>query len=224
MTTINPFDCTSEDFPGARSASQENHERGAKSEAFCAVAIIGTAGGKGRVPNDVFPLMNANLFNKMVNWFKEHYDKNVNLVSGGAAWSDHVAVALFNEGYGSLSLHLPCPFNIDQLKFHDNGEMSWETNPGRLANDLHILFNKQIGRNSFEELALAISNGAHVEIHSGFHARNNAMKSDVLVAYSFSTTGIPESKGTLYTWNKSKALKKICVSLYEFCAKTPSGS
>jgi len=28
--------CTSEDFPSARSASRENHERGAQGEALCA--------------------------------------------------------------------------------------------------------------------------------------------------------------------------------------------
>jgi len=40
LRTISQYDCTSEDFPGGRSPSQENPERGAQGEALSAFILI----------------------------------------------------------------------------------------------------------------------------------------------------------------------------------------
>ena len=64
---------------------------------------------------------------------------SAHLVSGGAAWSDHVAVELFlSDEYDGLTLHMPCKWI--RKEHYDNGSYSWQTNPGKLANSCHRKF------------------------------------------------------------------------------------
>lgn len=172
------------------------------------VSIIGSAGRDA----ESLSLLNADSFEKMVETAqnilggivsgKPHIGGKLHLVSGGAAWSDHVAVRLFAKGCAdSLTLHLPC--KLDGNKFYDSGSYSYKTNPGRSANKYHAQFSKAIGNNSIGEIHEAIENGAKVVVHNGFFARNNSVaKSDHIIAFTKSTTNTPAKGGTLHTWNK----------------------
>lgn len=122
------------------------------------------------------------------------------LVSGGAAWGDHVAVHLYLTREHTLTLHLPCPW--ENGRYQDMSSRDWRTNPGRLANQRHELFQRQTGIDSLQQIQSAIDRGAQVCIHSGFHARNTEIaKVKVLVA-----SGCLKG-GTLDTWKKCKGEK-----------------
>lgn len=77
------------------------------------VAIIGTAGRNGLAGR-----LSMEKFSKMVldadQLIRERVGprKTINLVSGGAAWSDHVAVRLYVYGYSNLVII----FTINNLK------------------------------------------------------------------------------------------------------------
>ena len=119
------------------------------------VAIIGTA-GRGV---DVVSLLNHQMFRKMcesaaniiLNDWKLDPAK-VTLVSGGSAWSDHVAVDLFLNDKrfetSKLLLWLPCKIGIGHT-FCD--EKSWHT-CGRLLNELHSRFTVHLGRSSLLDI------------------------------------------------------------------------
>jgi hypothetical protein len=139
--------------------------------------------------------------------FYHHHDRAIELVSGGAAWADHVAVRLFLDGKASsLTLHLPCPF-VDG-KYLDTGSNDWRTNPGQSANYYHQKFSQAMGCDTLADIQTAISKGANVVVGAGFHQRNSQIaKSDVLLAFTWAVGDTPSDGGTLDTWNKCKAPK-----------------
>lgn len=137
---------------------------------------------------------------------------NVHLVSGGAAWSDHVAVETFltRNDYHGLTLHMPCrwiPTEQGGPKFDD------KCKTGQLANKLHAQFKRQTGINSLARIDEARRCGAVIVDHyRGFHQRNSAVaQCDVLIAFSFDDCKYPRSSpGTCDTWRKCKPeTKKI---------------
>lgn len=132
------------------------------------------------------------------------------MVSGGAAWSDHVAVQLFlNHPESKLTLCLPCEWDTKLGQHIDTGKKDWRVNPGQLANRYHLEFSKDIKQSSLAMITKAIALGAVIKAHKGFHARNLQVgKSDYLIAFSYSTTTEPTDGGTLHTWKHSRALKK----------------
>lgn len=174
------------------------------------VAIIGTAG------RDKQNIYTATLYDKMVDVVK-YMIRNLTdivLISGGAAWSDHIAVKLYLEGYVSkLILHLPCNFSNNM--YEDNGKYNWYENPGRTCNAYHRKFSQIIGTNSFNEITLAINKGAEVHIHNGFHARNMpvAKGCDHMIALTWSSGNEPSDGGTVHTWKHCPSLSKYHVSL-----------
>ena len=98
------------------------------------VSIIGTSGRK--------ESLNLELYKKMILSTKTFLE-NLNLdyiilVSGGAAWSDHIAVTLFlnrqnyNLNIKELRLYLPCQFDMETKRFYDNGSKDWRVNPGKV--------------------------------------------------------------------------------------------
>lgn len=161
------------------------------------ISIIGTAN------RDNKPLT-VDLYYKMINVVKymlQPIIKNnisITLISGGAAWADHIAITLYLEGFiDNLILHLPCNFIIYQ----------YDTNcsAGKTSNNLHRNFSSIVNINSLEEINLAIQKGAKVIIHNGFYARNKyvANECDYLIALTGSTiTG-----GTFNTWNQCSVPK-----------------
>ena len=140
------------------------------------------------------------------------------ICSGGAAFSDHVAVRLFlklKEQGLKLCLYLPCGWDnamaTKKGKFKENGKFSWAENPGKLSNTRHALFSREAKLDSLKEIQQAIDLGAEViSDFNGFHARNNAIAqgSDYLLAFTWSSESEPEGGGTRYTWDKSSCEKK----------------
>jgi hypothetical protein len=191
----------------AEHTSQCLHEESMQCRQMARVAIVGCA-GRGEDAR----LLSASVYERMVAMGVECVDsicesKYVHLVSGGAAWSDHVAVTMFLTGeYAGLTLHLPCAWTGS--KYLDNGASTWKQNPGRSANRYHTEFSCSIGRSSFGELNEAINRGAEVCVHRGFFARNSAIaNTPYLIAFSTLLSAEPTRGGTLDTWKKATGMK-----------------
>lgn len=182
----------------------------ANKERPISVAIIGTAGRKEDAAK-----MSLALFEKMKqkaetiilqDWKLQR--NQVVLVSGGAAWADHVAVRLFTESvcvtdnpFAALHLHLPC-----HLKEEGEKTRAVDTAPGQTMNSLHYQFSKAMGANTLCELAVAKSLGATINVSNGFYARNaHVAKSNRVIAFTWGpSAAIPKDGGTLHTWNLAK--------------------
>jgi hypothetical protein len=147
------------------------------------LGVIGTAGRQDdadRMTRSLYDRMYENLSELIERWKPEV------LVSGGAAWSDHLAVRAYNAGVvGQLVLFLPAEFDMDRKAFKPNPGVQF--NPGQTLNNYHKAFTRKTGIDSLAEIATAIEKGAIVEVHPGFHRRNSevASLSNYLVSYTF---------------------------------------
>lgn len=172
------------------------------------IAIVGTAGRKedGRK-------MNATVYFKMVlhaiSFIQANFGRTdeITLVSGGAAWADHIAVSLFLSDleWAGLELHLPAPFV--NSKFQEKGFRS----PGSVSNFYHATFSKAMGGGAYQtrrSLQRALDAGATSTIGGDFKSRNLLVGDvDVLMAYTWGSGDIPKPGGTLHTWEHSRAEK-----------------
>lgn len=176
------------------------------------IAIIGTAGRK----TDRYKL-NAKIYKQMIEKTKDlienHFKLNpteITLISGGAAWSDHIAVELYLSDYAkSAKLYLPCDWSDGKYAQTDNAGV------GQTANYYHSLFSKQIKRDTLQDIDTSINKGLQINTDfKGFKPRNSEVaKSDYIIAFTFSSTDVPADGGTLDTWKKSASVNKIHVSL-----------
>jgi len=127
----------------------------------------------------------------------------INLISGGAAYSDHIAVILHlaNPERYSLTLELPCPFDMRADSFQDTKSYDWRTNPGGTANALHRKFERKCGVPSLSQLASSIAKGATVHVGKGFHDRNTAIanNSQYLIALTYGQGSLVAEGGTADT-------------------------
>lgn len=174
------------------------------------IAIIGTAGRAedgialrseqfGEMHHAVHKIIQTEIA------FNEPYS----VVSGGAAWADHLAVFTFllSNAY-KLYLELPCPLTPDG-RFVDTGERDFRTNPGGTSNYYHELFSKKVGINSFKQLKEAAqSSDCVITSGGGFFERNTqiALKADHCIALTFGKKDLLKDGGTMDTM--SKFLKK----------------
>jgi hypothetical protein len=184
------------------------------------ISLIGTAGRR-----DDLEKLNVEIYNRAIDKVKEvivkHFKlslEDVHLISGGAAWIDHIAVALFLLcEVPQLTLHFPAPFITDEDNPHflDTGKDNWKTNPGRLANSCHQNFSAKIKDDSLKQINSAILMGASYTVHRGFHERNTMVaKSPYLIALTWGDGSTPKKGGTLDTWNKCPSTtRRIHVSL-----------
>lgn len=134
----------------------------------------------------------------------------VELVSGGSSFSDHVAVTLFlkyREKDATLHLHLPADFK--------NGRFT-STGAGCLLNQIHLAFSEKcLGeKSSLDEILLARKLGAKFSIYNGMMQRNRAVAlTPILIAFSATwdkktgVTGPPKSGGTYRTWLMAKGYR-----------------
>jgi len=152
------------------------------------------------------------------------------LVSGGAAWADHVAVTLTLEGAvnaKALKLYLPA-------KFHGNAGFDRSSRDGSTADYYQSLFKRSTGIDYRADFRETIEAGASVEVNpNGFLARNLqvAAAGDVLLAFTFGNgaawtpkafeagtsarnAGVKDG-GTAHTFDRSRAACKIHVALSE---------
>lgn len=168
------------------------------------VAIIGTAG------RDKSKHMSIGLWNWMVDNAIARIQQGAHVVSGGAAWADHLAVELFLRGHaGELTLHLPAPIT-------DKG---WFEGPYKsaasAANFYHANFSTVIGRHSIGEIVLASRkehcHGTVQPIGAGYGAMfaRNALVAECeqMLAYTFGQGDVPTDGGTKDTWDKCKGMK-----------------
>ena len=183
------------------------------------ISIIGTAGRK-----EDKSKMSAELYYRMVihalTWISNRYDtRDVTLVSGGAAWADHIAVTSFlheNFEWAGLELHFPAPF--EEALFRPD---RYKTTGGT-ANFYHKYFGEKLSGgvdpfHTLNQIQAALDAGATSTVSKGFFQRNLLVgASDILLAYTWGNShSMPKDGGTLYTWNNSRSPVKAHFPLKE---------
>jgi hypothetical protein len=173
------------------------------------IAIIGTAGRDKSKP------MTQILWSAMVADAQQRILKGSHLVSGGAAWADHLAIHLFLIGHaGALTLHLPAPFQNGRFE----GPMK---SSGSTANYYHELFSEIIRVDTRKQIQFCsflpnVSGSFEPAApgYGGIFARNTKVaQADGMLAYTWGeTSDQPADGGTLDTWNKCQG-EKIHVPL-----------
>lgn len=167
------------------------------------VAIIGTAG------RDKSKNMSIGLWNWMVEDVMSRIRKGAHVVSGGAAWADHLAVELFLRGHaGELTLHLPAPIK-------DGWFQGPYKSAASAANFYHAQFSTVIGRHSIGEIVDAskheLCHGTVQPIGAGYGAmfQRNALVAECeqMLAYTFGQGDVPADGGTKDTWDKCRGMK-----------------
>lgn len=181
------------------------------------VSIIGTSGRKedeSKMTLEIQKEMKRRAIEIIENTFKLEW-KDVILVSGSAAYADHIAVELFLEKQNDgtkLNLYLPCNFvetSDKKHQFEDNKKARFWENPGKTSNFYHEKFSKKIGRNTLEEIYIASTKGAILNSdYFGFSNRNEKVsKSDYMIAFTWGDLSNPKSGGTKFTWDRSEGIK-----------------
>lgn len=183
------------------------------------IAVIGTAG------RDKTRQYTLDMWKNMVSDSKIHVSKSDNLVSGGAAWADHLAVRLFLDGdVSGLTLHLPAP--IKNGKFVGGYKTA-----GGTAQYYHDQFKKNTGINGVAEIEEAIKRGAKVTYQpegspvSAMFTRNKlvAKESDAALAYTFGEDDVDDG-GTKNTWDQISSKDKKHRSIHKLGATETSQS
>lgn len=146
------------------------------------LAIIGTAGR-----GDDAKKLTIDHWRDMIQVAKEitESEKIGDLVSGGAAWADHVAVELYLiEMSGLLKLKLFLPANEDDLM---------------TAQNYHAHFSMVVGRNTWKE----VMDIKH-ENYGRFKDRNSkvAKHADIFLAMTFGSGPVVKDGGTKDTVDK----------------------
>lgn len=176
------------------------------------LAVIGTAGRDKSMP------MSARLWALMCADFATRVRPDDHLVSGGAAWADHLAVHAYLEGWCKhLTLFLPAP--IVQGRFQ--GPLGDRRCAANAANYYHSLFHSATGVNGLKQILQAIDKGAsihHEPIAPGYGAmfsRNKrvAAMAEGVVAYTFGVGDQPADGGTNNTWQQIGGEDKTHVDL-----------
>ena len=140
-------------------------------------------------------------------------DTEVTLRSGGAALSDHLAVAIFNNSKlltgikVHLELELPCEFI--------NGKYNDKDSTGSTANYYHTKFAGKLSKDnlgSLKGIKKALnSNDCTFTVSEGFKERNLLVGKDCdyLLAYTFNKGKEPAvGSGTYHCWINSNCKNK----------------
>lgn len=171
------------------------------------VAIVGTAGRtpqlRSQMDASTMLAMRQHVMAQLDAWNLD--PKEVILVSGGSAWSDHVTVRLFVDGFltwAGCELHLPCNFDRERCCYFENGPKSC----GAILNMYHRLHAQKTGEDTGKDLVTAWALGAQflVEKPLGFLPRNAriADAADYLIAFTWERGAEPQAGGTGNTWRK----------------------
>lgn len=172
------------------------------------IGIIGTA-GRGEDAYRLFErsfIKMGEIVHEIVTQRLQVQCTDIDLISGGAAWADHIAVHNFLTGCGkTLTLALPCEWDSVSVQYTDNGSDDWRINPGRTANRMHRSFGLRCGFNSLHEIDTAIKNpNCKVNVGKGFHDRNTyiAEQCFALIAFTFGDGPTLKDGGTADTMRK----------------------
>ncbi|EMN3634463.1 hypothetical protein R3Q56_006701 [Pseudomonas aeruginosa] len=167
------------------------------------IAIIGTAGRDKQFPID---LSHWEYMCRVAGFFLRSGD---HLVSGGAAWADHVAVWAFTNGLSAdLTLHLPAPF--------EGSFMGAAGTSGAAANHYHRQFSRAVGRDTLKEIQAALQGGTQFSVqpeskgYAAMFARNKLVAEQCthVLAFTFGTGDEPADGGTKATWDMAGPHKK----------------
>ena len=181
------------------------------------IAIIGTA-GRSKVPT-------LSEWNKMVQDASSKVSTNDVLISGGAAFADHVAVRLFLDGkVQGLKLRLPA-------KIKDGKYVGDKGTAGGTANFYHEKFSKLLGVNTVAEIEEAIAKGAEVTYekelsNKAMFDRNKkvAAESNSMIAYTYGEGTEPADSGTKDTWDTAKYSDKTHVQIDKITTQPAAGT
>lgn len=185
------------------------------------VAIIGTAG------RDNAHQLSAELWDAMLDHARGQVRVDDHLISGGAAWADHLAVELFLEGrVAGLTLHLPAPLT-------DRGGFVGEFgSSGGVANYYHERFRQCTGVDGLSRIRQALGCGAQHTTqqaapgYEAMKARNKLVASqcNTVLAYTWSQDGSPADGGTAQTWQMASSARREHVGLNELLATAQNQS
>ena len=172
--------------------------------------------------------MTAPLWSAMVGSARRHVRPQDTLISGGAAWADHLPEHTVLEG-GSAApeLSLPAPF---EGRFIGPGGSS-----ASAANYYHDRFSAVIGQDTLRQIGMAIDKGAVVHAqpamagYRGMFARNTlvARAADSALAYTFGDVVATDS-GTGNTWKQIRgerthvSLSRMAQSVRQSAEDAPS--
>ena len=161
------------------------------------VGIIGSSGRDVHISMELY----IKAINK-VEEILEQYEDDIELISGGSSFMDHIAIEIYNKNLNKYKLTLYLPSKIFNHKFNIYN-----------LNKYHYLFSKIINKNTIQEIENC---NAKKIIKNGFFARNNeiAKNSNILIALTFGNNNKPNTSGTLYTWKKCMNTK-IHINLNE---------
>lgn len=173
------------------------------------IAVIGTAGRDRNSP------LSQSLWLAMCRDVVSQLNADDHLISGGAAWADHLAVYAYISGaIDALTLHLPAPLirNAQGRAMYQELEgPNVKTHTARTANYYHRRFSEMIGYSTLDEL-YELSESPYVTITEepvsagmgAFFARNKrvAQSANAVLAYTFDEGDFPINGGTADTWKK----------------------
>ena len=165
------------------------------------IAVIGTAGRDKSKP------MTRKTWDWMLDQAYSLCPTDATLVSGGAAWADHIAVQLYLSGHvSSLILHLPA-------KLNDRGFIGPYRSSASAANYYHQQFSQAIGVNCIQQLIDCCTSenctGSVQPPSPGFSAmfaRNKLVVADLdpitdgMLAFTFGSGSVADG-GTKHTWD-----------------------
>lgn len=179
------------------------------------LAVIGTAG------RDANPKLTRNLWEDMCEHFSLYlHENNVkHVVSGGAAWADHLAVyAKLNGKVDRLTLFLPARLNY-------SGYIGPKKSSASASNYYHKRFSQTIAEDSLVQLNDVLKrpgvSACFEEASSGYGSlfkRNLKVAKfcTSILAYTFNPYDFPADGGTRHTWDNSSAEEKVHIDLTKF--------
>lgn len=176
------------------------------------IAVIGSA-GRGKENH-----LTRDLWQAMVSDIKERISPCKHLISGGAAWADHLAViAYLNNWCEKLTLYLPA--SLTNNGFNQVGR-SYKS-AASISNYYHKLFSNAAGIDSIAQLVQARDKGATIFAQpdglgaSALFTRNKlvAQNATSVIAYTFGEGDEPGSSGTAHTWRLIKSENKVHISM-----------
>ncbi len=143
--------------------------------------------------------------------------EGLDLVSGGAAWADHLAVTLWLEG-GFRSLHLYLPTTLEALPWGGRWMFDAASYEGEISNYYHRKFSAHLRRDTLKELGeLTGQVGVVLEVVHGFKQRNSRVAQvDTVIALTWGKGEVPKDGGTKDTWDKAHAATRIHIPLSTF--------